>query len=123
MRKDLCPNCKGPGGEFYCQYHQNQSAWCDCRCPKCEGYGKLCVKISDDELDNLTLKVSQVLYESGVLEAKYNESNNVLRHSIKDFLVKWCDYDIDRHSDWRHVDWIELRRKFGMSDPFAKVEK
>lgn len=121
MRKETCPDCKGSGSQEYCKRHDSQPGLCcDCfSCLRCEGHGKLREKISNEELDKLTLKVSQVLHESGYF-AHYNEDCNALRGHLFDFLTEWIGYELNREALWRHVDWIALRKKFGLPDPFKK---
>ena len=121
MRQELCPDCKGSGSQSFCEEHNSKPGWvCECfSCAKCEGYGKLKVVISGEELNKLTLKVNQLLTDSGI-PAKYNEDNNVMRHYLYEFLTKWLDCEVDKKHTSSYVVWGDLRKQFNLPNPFVK---
>lgn len=121
MRRDPCPDCNGTGNQKFCQKHDSEPGeYCDCfSCEKCAGHGKLKVKISEEELNKLTLLVNQTISQTGI-PAKYNEDNNVMRGYLYDFLTEWLDYEVDRRSLSSYIVWTDLRKQFNLPDPFAE---
>lgn len=121
MRRDPCSSCNGTGTQDYCFEHDSPpGGYCDCfTCIKCEGHGRLKIKISEEELNKLTLQVTQTISDAGI-PAKYNEDNNVIRGYLYDFLTEWLDYEIDRRAKSSYVVWQDLRKQFNLPDPFVK---
>ena len=115
MRIEICADCEELGSQVYCKKHNSKPGiLCDYNeCIKYSGYGKLLEKVSDEQLNKLTLEISKLLFESG-FDVKYNEDNNALRGYLFQFLTEWLEHDIDKLATTRYVDWEKLRTKFNI---------
>lgn len=74
-------------------------------------------KLSNAKLDELTVKVSALLYQEG-FDVKYNEDQNFIRSSLAKLFTEWVGLDLDIEATSRYVDWKAVRNKLHIPDPF-----
>lgn len=122
QEEKLCSQCQG--NKYYCDDCDSTECGCQAICWPCQGRGSIKIKVSQEELDLLTLKVCEVISNEGFERVNANESHNYIRGLLKDFLTQWFEFDVEKHLD--HTVWNDLRKnngklaEFGLLRRFAK---